>query len=149
MLTDEQHNALYDVLRDYKVHAGNGSYYTQRIAILEELLASSAAMPIVPVAQQAVSLTDGAPPSFDFNHRLTPFGMLVRALRIVAGTTLYDMAKALLTTPAKLSAMEFGRAPVTSEFAFDVSAYFDALGISNTKPALDAALQSHSEGDQQ
>jgi hypothetical protein len=73
------------------------------------------------------------------NH-LTPYGLLVRALRIVAGTTLYDMAKALLTTPAKLSSMEFGRAEVTPEFAFDIAAYFDALGIPDTQQAISAAL---------
>lgn len=70
---------------------------------------------------------------------LTPYGMLVRALRIVTGTTLMDMAKALLTTPAKLSAMEFGREPVTPEFAFDVAAYFDALGVPCTESALRVA----------
>ncbi|WP_254214668.1 XRE family transcriptional regulator [Burkholderia multivorans] len=73
---------------------------------------------------------------------LTPYGMLVRALRIVSGTTLMDMAKALLTTPAKLSAMEFGRTPVTPEFAFDVSAYFDALGVPCTEYALRAAARA-------
>ncbi|MDN7510964.1 hypothetical protein QZL91_15975 [Burkholderia multivorans] len=73
---------------------------------------------------------------------LTPYGMLVRALRIVSGTTLMDMAKALLTTPAKLSAMEFGRAPVTPEFAFDVAAYFDALGVPCTEYALRAAARA-------
>ncbi|MCO1371492.1 helix-turn-helix domain-containing protein [Burkholderia multivorans] len=73
---------------------------------------------------------------------LTPYGMLVRALRIVSGTTLMDMAKALLTTPAKLSAMEFGRAPVTPEFAFDVAAYFDALGVPCTESALRAAARA-------
>ncbi|CAK1568559.1 Uncharacterised protein [Burkholderia pseudomallei] len=70
---------------------------------------------------------------------LTPYGMLVRALRIVSGTTLMDMADALLTTPAKLSAMEFGREPVTPEFAFDVAAYFDAIGVLHTASALRAA----------
>ncbi|WP_261513181.1 helix-turn-helix domain-containing protein [Burkholderia multivorans] len=73
---------------------------------------------------------------------LTPYGMLVRALRIVSGTTLMDMAKALLTTPAKLSAMEFGRAPVTPEFAFDVAAYFEALGVPCTEYALRAAARA-------
>ncbi|WP_176016622.1 Lar family restriction alleviation protein [Burkholderia sp. BCC0398] len=71
---------------------------------------------------------------------LTPYGMLVRALRIVAGVTLMDMTTALLTTPAKLSAMEFGRAPVTPEFAFDVAAYFDALDVPHTASALRAAI---------
>jgi hypothetical protein len=78
---------------------------------------------------------------------LTPYGMLVRALRIVAGTTLYDMAQALLTTPAKLSAMEFGREQVTQEFAFDVSAYFDALGVPGAFAALDAARKAEIERD--
>ncbi|WP_241171781.1 helix-turn-helix domain-containing protein [Burkholderia multivorans] len=73
---------------------------------------------------------------------LTPYGMLVRALRIVTGITLMDMATALLTTPAKLSAMEFGRAPVTPEFAFDVAAYFDALGVPHTASALRAAIEA-------
>ncbi|MGU7839431.1 helix-turn-helix domain-containing protein [Burkholderia sp. AW33-5] len=75
---------------------------------------------------------------------LTPYGLLVRALRIVAGITLMDMATALLTTPAKLSAMEFGRTPVTPEFAFDVSAYFDALGVPHTASALRAAIEAPS-----
>ncbi|WP_446333610.1 hypothetical protein ACRHQP_00710 [Burkholderia pseudomallei] len=70
---------------------------------------------------------------------LTPYGMLVRALRIVSGTTLMDMADALLTTPAKLSAMEFDREPVTPEFAFEVAAYFDAIGVLHTASALRAA----------
>lgn len=79
---------------------------------------------------------------------LTPYGMLVRALRIVAGTTLMDMADALLTTPAKLSAMEFGRAPVTPEFAFDVGAYFDALGVPHTASALRASVDAaRAQGD--
>ncbi|WP_249207042.1 helix-turn-helix domain-containing protein [Burkholderia cenocepacia] len=75
---------------------------------------------------------------------LTPYGLLVRALRIVAGITLMDMATALLTTPAKLSAMEFGRTPVTPEFAFDVSAYFDALDVPHTASALRAAIEAPS-----
>lgn len=80
-----------------------------------------------------------AAPTLNLSPMLTPFGMLVRALRIVAGTTLYDMAKALLTTPANLSSMEFGRAAVPPGFAFDVAAYFDALGITGTLDALNFA----------
>ncbi|UEP31574.1 helix-turn-helix domain-containing protein [Burkholderia sp. B21-007] len=81
-----------------------------------------------------------------FTNPLTPYGMLVRALRIVAGVTLMDMATALLTTPAKLSAMEFGRAPVTPEFAFDVAAYFDALDVPHTASALRAAVAARAGG---
>jgi hypothetical protein len=95
--------------------------------------------------QRAATLSDEQ--RLSLTSPLTPYGLLVRALRIVAGTTLYDMSKALLTTPAKLSAMEFGRTPVTQEFAFDVSAYFDALGIPDTLAALKAALLSTLNGD--
>lgn len=77
---------------------------------------------------------------------LTPYGMLVRALRIVSGTTLMDMAKALLTTPAKLSAMEFGRAPITLDFALDVAAYFDALGVPDTLVAIRRAIDAARTG---
>jgi hypothetical protein len=94
--------------------------------------------------QRAATLSDEPRPSL--TSPLTPYGLLVRALRIVAGTTLYDMSKALLTTPAKLSAMDFGRAPVTQEFAFDVSAYFDSLGVPDTLAALNAALLSTLNG---
>jgi hypothetical protein len=43
--------------------------------------------------------------------------------------------------------MDFGRAPVTQEFAFDVSAYFDSLGVPDTLAALNAALLSTLNGD--
>ncbi|WP_260426377.1 hypothetical protein [Burkholderia cepacia] len=79
---------------------------------------------------------------------LTPYGMLVRALRIVSGTTLMDMAKALLTTPAKLSATEFGRAPITLDFALDVAAYFDALGVPDTLVAIRRAIDAARTGGQ-
>lgn len=92
-----------------------------------------------PQAAEPKGMTDEQP---SFTNPLTPYGMLVRALRIVVGTTLYDMAKALLTTPAKLSAMEFGRAPVTQKVAFDVSAYFDALGVPDTLSALTVAANA-------
>lgn len=77
---------------------------------------------------------------------LTPYGLLVRALRIVAGITLMDMATALLTTPAKLSAMEFGRAPITLDFALDVAAYFDALGVPDTLVAIRRAIDAARTG---
>lgn len=80
------------------------------------------------------------------SNPLTPYGMLVRALRIVSGTTLMDMAKALLSTPAKLSAMEFGRAPITLDFALDVAAYFDALGVPDTLVAIRRAIDAARTG---
>ncbi|MDE1008183.1 MAG: hypothetical protein OSB38_21170 [Paraburkholderia fungorum] len=72
-------------------------------------------------------------------HRLTPFGMLVRALRIVADTTLLDMASHLSSTPAALSAVEFGRSPVTDEMVIDTYVFFTKRGIPDTLHALTAA----------
>ncbi|MDN7658483.1 hypothetical protein [Burkholderia cenocepacia] len=95
-------------------------------------------------ASAPVGLTDEQP---SLTNPLTPYGMLVRALRIVSGTTLMDMAKSLLTTPAKLSAMEFGRTPVTLDFALDVGAYFDALGVPGTLVAIRRAIDAARAGD--
>ncbi|WP_368648012.1 DUF3850 domain-containing protein [Castellaniella ginsengisoli] len=44
---------------------------------------------------------------------LTPYGVLVQALRIVAGTTLMEMSEGTGYTPSYLSGIEFGRNPVT------------------------------------
>lgn len=84
------------------------------------------------------------PTAFDFKSRLTAYGMLVRALRIVANTTLYEMGQALSLKPATLSAMEFGRVSVTAETVCDAAAFFESLGIEETLPALHAALRSDS-----
>ncbi|MBU9211863.1 hypothetical protein [Burkholderia multivorans] len=78
---------------------------------------------------------------------LTPYGMLVRALRIVAQTSLYDMGQALLLSPAKLSAMEFGREPVTPEIVREVGTYFESLGLHNMRPALQFAVDTARTGD--
>ncbi|WP_254215938.1 helix-turn-helix domain-containing protein [Burkholderia multivorans] len=110
---------------------------------VDDMLARFVAL-LAPTQQPSGEVTEQ--PSL--TNPLTPYGMLVRALRIVAGTTLMDMADALLTTPAKLSAMEFGRAPVTPEFAFDVGAYFDALGVPHTASALRASVDAaRAQGD--
>ena len=77
---------------------------------------------------------------------LTPFGMLVRSLRIVAQTNLFEMAQCLAMTPAQLSAIEFGRTSVTPEIVREVAMYFDSLGVSNTRPALDAAIDAARAG---
>lgn len=86
-------------------------------------------------------LTDEQTP-IDFNNRLTPYGMLVRALRIVAGTTLYDMAKHLSCGPAELSAIEFGRKPVTNEMLSETASYFSGLDVHNTLQALRTAREA-------
>jgi hypothetical protein len=85
-----------------------------------------------PSAEEQPSLT----------NPLTPYGMLVRALRIVAGTTLYDMAKHFAGGSARLSAIEFGRMPATEAVVARTAEYFAGLGIRDTLPALNAALLS-------
>ncbi|KVO73169.1 hypothetical protein WJ78_03065 [Burkholderia ubonensis] len=90
--------------------------------------------------QPSGEVTDEPAPSF--TNPLTPYGMLVRALRIVAQTSLHDMSQALLLSPAKLSEMEFGREPVTSEIVREVGTYFESLGIHNMRPALQYAVDA-------
>lgn len=102
-----------------------------------------------PTHYQLIPLTRLASPqpvaqarrALNLGPAMTPFGMLVRALRIVAGTTLYDMAKHLSCTSAMLSAVEFGRQPVTDAMVADASAYFSGRGIPDTLHALKAAAQ--------
>ncbi|WP_261524490.1 hypothetical protein [Burkholderia multivorans] len=74
---------------------------------------------------------------------LTPYGMLVRALRIVAETALGEMAKHLGCSPATLSAVEFGRKPLTAAMVADTAAYFSSVGIPDTLHALSAAWRAH------
>ncbi|WP_208448823.1 hypothetical protein [Burkholderia cenocepacia] len=77
---------------------------------------------------------------------LTPYGMLCRALRIVTGTLLGDMAKHMRTSPATLSAMEFGRTPVTPEIVREVGKFFEGRGIGNMRPALQHAANAARTG---
>ncbi|WP_236658650.1 hypothetical protein [Burkholderia thailandensis] len=73
---------------------------------------------------------------------LTPYGMLVRALRIVAGTTLMDMAQHLGRGPAELSAIEFGRKPVRDADIADAAHFFACAGIQSTTHALTIAARA-------
>ncbi|MDN7658486.1 helix-turn-helix domain-containing protein [Burkholderia cenocepacia] len=116
--------------------------YTGTGCVVDDCHAAADAIDLLLAEVEAAAADKREEPSL--TNPLTPYGLLVRALRIVAGITLMDMATALLTTPAKLSAMEFGRTPVTPEFAFDVSAYFDALGVPHTASALRAAIEAPS-----
>ncbi|MBU9420029.1 hypothetical protein KTE23_26035 [Burkholderia multivorans] len=90
-------------------------------------------------ADARVGLTDE--PSL--TNPLTPYGMLVRALRIVTGTVLGDMAQHLGCSPAALSAVEFGRKPLTAAMVADTAAYFASVGIPDTLHALSAAWRAH------
>ena len=80
---------------------------------------------------------------------LTPYGMLVRALRIVTGTLLYDMAKSMSLSPATLSAMEVGRRPVTYADACGAADFFASRGISGTLSALEHAIDAALAGEGQ
>lgn len=84
---------------------------------------------------------EAAQPSL--TNPLTPYGMLVRALRIVTGTVLGDMAQHLGYSPAALSAVEFGRKPLTAVMVADTAAYFASVGIPDTLHALSAAWRAH------
>lgn len=135
-LTDERHPQNRDEIN--VTMAGGSRADAGRIARAVQLLEFLSRQP-----EPRAEVTDEQP---SLTNPLTPYGMLVRALRIVSGTTLMDMAKALLTTPAKLSAMEFGRAPITLDFALDVAAYFDALGVPDTLVAIRRAIDAARTG---
>lgn len=93
--------------------------------------------PRAEVAEEQPSLT----------NPLTPYGMLVRALRIAAKTTLNDMAKHMQCGPAALSAVEFGRKPLTDAMVADTAAYFSSVGIPGTLHALNTAIPGQPVSD--
>ncbi|WP_052495785.1 hypothetical protein [Burkholderia sp. MSHR3999] len=101
--------------------------------LLGRLLALHGAPPAARVANE---------PAPSLTNPLTPFGMLVRSLRIVASTNLYEMAECLSMTPAQLSAMEFGRRPVTHTDACGAADFFETRGIPGMLPALQAAIDA-------
>lgn len=91
-----------------------------------------------PAAARVASLTDV--PSL--TNPLTPYGMLVRALRIISDTLLGDMAKHLGCSSAMLSAVEVGRMPLTDAMIADTAAYFSSVGIPDTLHALNVASRA-------
>ncbi|ONC38477.1 hypothetical protein AQ916_06910 [Burkholderia pseudomallei] len=101
------------------------------IAFVRDVLSDPTQQPSSEVAEQP-SLT----------NPLTPYGMLVRALRIVTSTLLGDMAKSLQMSSARLSAMEFGREQVTPEVVREVGKYFERLGVGNMRSALQHAANA-------
>ncbi|USE78945.1 hypothetical protein NDR89_23335 [Cupriavidus gilardii] len=77
-----------------------------------------------------------------FRNRMTPYGLLVRALRIVAASSLYEMAQSTGRTPAELSAVEMGRKPATPELASLTAKFFADKGIHGTQAALMVAVEA-------
>jgi len=84
-----------------------------------------------------------------FKNPMTPYGMLIRALRIVTGTTMMEMANYLGVTPANLSSMEFGRKAVTREDVVNAAGFFASKGCVVTLPALEYALRAAMSREQQ
>lgn len=64
-----------------------------------------------------------------FKSPLTPYGLLVRALRCAANVTLMDMSRSVELSPAHLSDMEFGRKPLGEETLAKVVMFFGGLGL--------------------
>lgn len=77
-----------------------------------------------------------------FRNRMTPYGLLVRALRIVAASSLYEMAQSTGRTPAELSAVEMGRKSATPELASLTAKFFADKGIHGTQAALMVAVEA-------
>ncbi|KVX46865.1 hypothetical protein WT31_21520 [Burkholderia territorii] len=92
-----------------------------------------------PTQQPSGEVTEEQP---SLTNPLTPYGMLVRALRIVSGTTLMDMAQHLGRGPAELSAIEFGRKPVRDADVVDAAHFFACAGIQSTTHALTIAARA-------
>lgn len=93
------------------------------------------------LAQQAATAAEAASeaardPLDAFKHPMPPFGMLVRALRIISNTLLMDMADVLQLTPAQLSAYECGRKPIPTELPRYVADFFAVYGMPDLLPTL-------------
>ncbi|HEP6426945.1 TPA: hypothetical protein VDB83_001216 [Burkholderia cenocepacia] len=115
------------------------AFYDAELRLLERLtalLATQQPEPRDEVTEEQPSLT----------NPLTPYGMLVRALRIVTGTLLYDMAKSMSLSPATLSAMEVGRRPVTYAEACGAADFFASRGLPGTLQALEHAIDAARTG---
>lgn len=128
--------------RNLKQHNMRGTYISANIAALWNQHKRTAAWMLSRVTPRATGADD---PLERFKNPLTPYGMLVRALRVVAGTTLMHMAGHLKLRPSQLSAMETGRAAVTYQDAANAYEYFNSLHVPMTMNALDAALRASKE----
>ncbi|AYJ74306.1 hypothetical protein phiE131_040 [Burkholderia phage phiE131] len=114
--------------------ADEKAFYYAELSLLERLvsLLATTQQPRAEVTEEQPSLT----------NPLTPYGMLVRALRIVSGTTLMGMAQHLGRGPAELSAIEFGRKPVRDADIVDAAHFFACVGIQSTTHALTIAARA-------
>ncbi|WP_303909472.1 helix-turn-helix domain-containing protein [Thiohalomonas denitrificans] len=74
---------------------------------------------------------------------LTPYGRLVRQLRIEGDILTVEMAKALKVSASYLSALETGRKNLTDSFVERVAEFFEKKGL-GTEQLYTAADQSKS-----
>ncbi|WP_257755154.1 helix-turn-helix domain-containing protein [Burkholderia glumae] len=118
-------------------HVGNHVALSQSDPVMDALPDDEAA--------PAISESEDAAPSF--KSQLTPFGQLVRSLRVVTGTLLGDMARAMGVSSAELSAIEFGRRPITPEKVKAISDFFENYGLPRTAPLLQGALDAARKGE--
>ncbi|ANN71568.1 helix-turn-helix domain-containing protein [Bordetella bronchialis] len=72
--------------------------------------------------------------------KLTPFGLLVRTLRLEAGLTLKNMADALGVTSAYLSSIELGDRPLTEKIAGQAIEFFKERISTEKLDQLQAAV---------
>lgn len=97
-----------------------------------------------PTAPDDVARDAGGDPALAmlerFKNQMTPYGLLIRALRIVAGVTLGDMAEYMGITPARLSGMEHGRHQVTTADGERSALYFYGLGIHGAQESIRCAI---------
>lgn len=67
-------------------------------------------------------------PAF-MQSRMTPWGLLVRACRIVVDTTMMDMSRELGIRPSSLSSYEHGRKGLNDDFVIEVMRFFEDRGL--------------------
>lgn len=70
------------------------------------------------------------------NPILSPYGQLVRGLRVELGELLYHQAQAMRLRPSELSALETGKASLTDEHIAATKRYFAQLGIEPDRLAV-------------
>ncbi|WP_257827212.1 helix-turn-helix domain-containing protein [Burkholderia glumae] len=136
-LNDEQIVKLAEQFGAWSNHGYMKMGEKRLVAFARALLAASPA--------PAISESEDAAPSFA--SPLTPFGQLVRSLRVVTGTLLGDMARAMGVSSAELSAIEFGRRPITPEKVKAISDFFENYGLPRTAPLLQGALDAARKGE--
>jgi hypothetical protein len=136
-MSDAKH--MRDGFEKVRKDGVNVDWFTWQIAWTDARLFSAKEVAHPPTGDAAGKDSVDAAPFLNLPPAMTPYGMLVRALRIVAETTLYDMAKYLKCGPAMLSGIEFGREPLTDDMVARTAAYFSSCGILGTLDALNAA----------